>query len=126
MAGIYQGLKAVHTGAPRQDGVVHQQYRIFGDDAHQHDQSNHGRHRQRLAGQQQQNESPAYAQRQRRKNRHRLHEVVEQQDQHAVNTQNANQHGDTEAGKQGLHFLGVAEFGNRHAGRQIFQAGQLP
>ncbi len=49
---------------------------------------------------------------------------MEQQHQHAVNAQHADQHGNAETGKQGLHFLRVAELGNLHAGGQVLQAGQ--
>jgi hypothetical protein len=49
-----------------QHRIVHQQNRVFGDDAHEHDQPDHGRHGQSAPGNQQQDKSTANAQRQGR------------------------------------------------------------
>ena len=124
VAGVHQGLKAVHSFFTRQNGVVHQQNGVFGHDAHEHDQANHGRHGQRPPRQQQGHKSAANAQGQRRQNGDGLHEIVKQQHQHTVNAQHANQHGNAKAGKQRLHFLGVAELGNLYARRQVLQTRQ--
>ena len=63
-------------------------------------------------------------QRQRGQDRHRLHEVLEQQHQHDVDAQHAGQHREAEAREQLAHHLGVADRRLDDAGRQVLQARQ--
>jgi hypothetical protein len=55
---------------------------------------------------------------------HRLHEILEQQDQHDVDAEHAGRHGQAEALEQLGHRLGIADGGLQHARRQVLQAGQ--
>jgi hypothetical protein len=86
--------------AARQDHVVDQQDRVLRRDAHQHDQADHRRHRQGRLRDEQRQERTGNRQHQRTEDRHRLHEVLEQQHQHDVDAQHAGQHRQAEAGEQ--------------------------
>jgi hypothetical protein len=105
--------------AARDDGVLHQQNRVLGGNAHQHDQPDQRRHGKALVGNQQPHERATQRQRQRRQDGERVQEVLEQQHQHDVDAQHAGEHGQAEAGKQLAHHLGIAQRHLFHAGRQV-------
>ena len=56
-------------------------------------------------------------------NRHRLHEILEQQHQHQIDAEDAGGHGEAESFEQLGHRLGIAQGGLADAGRQLLQAG---
>ena len=64
--------------APRLYRVLHQQNRVFGGDAHEHDQANQRRHRKALVRDEQADKRAAQRQRQRRQNRDGVQKAFEQ------------------------------------------------
>ena len=107
------------------DRILDQQDRVLDRDAHQGQQTEQRRHRQRVVRHQQAQEGAAQRQRQGRHHRHRLHETLEQQHQHHVHAQDADQHGQAETGEQFLHHFDVARSAALDAGRQVVHARQL-
>jgi hypothetical protein len=76
------------------------------------------------AGHEQREEGAGHREDERGEDGHRLHEILEQQDQHDVDAEHAGRHGQAEALEQFGHRLGVADRGLQHARRQVLQAGQ--
>ena len=126
MTRIEQRFQARHAAiSAGDDGVFHQQNRVFGRDSHQHDESDEGRHRQALSGQQQAQECTAERQRQRRQNRNWMQHVFEQHDQHNVDAQHARKHGKDEALRQFSERFGIAHFAHHNPRWQRFNARQF-
>ena len=105
------------------DGVLHQQDGVFGRHPHQHDETYHGWHRQGGMGDKQRQYGAGYREDQGCQNRHRLHEILEQQHQYQIDTEDAGRHGEAESFEQFGHRFGIAQGGLADASGQLLQAG---
>ncbi len=97
------------------DREIDEQDGVLGDDAHQHQDADQDRHRQRIVGDDQRDRHAADRKRQREQDGERLDHILEEQDQHGQHQHQAHQHRVAEAL---LHFvldLGVAAFDKLHA-----------
>ena len=124
MSGIKDRGTAIHALLHGDDGIVDQQDGVLGRDPGQHDDPDQGRHRQRLACYQQQEEGPAERHGQRRQNGDRVEEAAEQQDQHDVHQQDAGDDGEEEAGRRLLQIFQFARHGLADPLRQVLHGRQ--
>ena len=119
-------MPAIHAMlTPRHDGVFHQQDRVLGDDAHQHDQPDQRRHGHVVAPQQQGNEGAPQRQRQCRQDGDRMQEALEEQHQHHPDAQHACQHGQGKVAEHVGHQLGIACLLDLHALGQLLDGRQV-
>jgi hypothetical protein len=125
MPGLDQRLGALHAAAHHLDREVHEQDRVLGDDAHQHQDADQHRHGDGVAGQDQRAGHAADGERQRQKDGEGLDHVLEEQDQHREHEHEAHDHRVAEGSLQLRLDLGVAGLGDAHGGGQLDALGQL-
>ena len=120
MAGVDERVEAAHAVAAfGEDGVVHQQDGVFGGDAHQHDEADHGCHVDAVAEEEQPREGAADGERQCHEDGEGLEHAVEEQHEEGVDAEDADAHRQHEAAEEFFHHFCLAFVEGAHGGRQV-------